>query len=623
MSIPPEQIPIHYLTTAEAAKRMKVAQSTVRDLCARGILAGAVQDYDNGPWSIPEKSVEEWIEKNQTKPRWIAGWYRLKKHPVIVAIVFIVLALGALGEATGFVQIVGSLRPTPLPVRPATDDETLIIIASFVDPQGSYPQREIRDAIEEEAAKLGLSDLRYEVVPDVLERTDREAAQALGEQYNAAMVIWGEDTAVNIIANFLHLKEPTFTARDVNIEQKKGDFRTTEPRPDPYSSFITDDLPAQLTFLALFAIGHTQYVDKSYAEAVTTIEQAIEVAGSLEAEGLASAYFRLGWLYHGPQKELEKARQNYTRAIEFDPKSAAAYTNRGNVYAEQGDLTAAIADFTQAITLTSKSNALPYYYRGNAYYVKGDLEKAIQNFTKAIEIDPLYASAYNNRGIALSNQGVLEEALQNFNKADELRPEDANIFYNRGLTHHKKGDLATELDDYAEALRLNPEDARVYYNRAFTYIQIGVLDAAVADFRSFLKIAKEHGQYQPLWTQVDDLIKQLEVILAAAIADYDRAIELDLEDAAAYTNHGNAYADQGELTAAIADYSRAIELDPQYIAAYGSRGTAHAENGDLDAAAADFRTFLKIAKESGQHQSLWAQVAVWIEQLEAGENPFE
>ena len=46
------------------------------------------------------------------------------------------------------------------------------------------------------------------------------------------------------------------------------------------------------------------------------------------------------------------------------------------------------------------------------------------------------------------------------------------------------------------------------------------------------------------------------------------------EDAIAYYNRGNAKDDKGDLDGAIADYNRAIELDPKLAIAYNNRGNA-------------------------------------------------
>ena len=47
-----------------------------------------------------------------------------------------------------------------------------------------------------------------------------------------------------------------------------------------------------------------------------------------------------------------------------------------------------------------------------------------------------------------------------------------------------------------------------------------------------------------------------------AIADFDRAIELNPNHAGAYYNRGSAKSDLGDQAGAEADRKRAIELDP-------------------------------------------------------------
>ena len=53
-----------------------------------------------------------------------------------------------------------------------------------------------------------------------------------------------------------------------------------------------------------------------------------------------------------------------------------------------------------------------------------------------------------------------------------------------------------------------------------------------------------------------------------AIADYDKAIELDPKLAPAYMNRGVAKYNLKQYSEAIADYDKAIELDPDYAPAY-------------------------------------------------------
>ena len=62
-----------------------------------------------------------------------------------------------------------------------------------------------------------------------------------------------------------------------------------------------------------------------------------------------------------------------------------------------------------------------------------------------------------------------------------------------------------------------------------------------------------------------------------AIQDYDRAIELDPKNVAAYYNRAGAKNELKKYKEAIQDYDRAIELDPKNVAAYYNRAGAKNE----------------------------------------------
>jgi tetratricopeptide (TPR) repeat protein len=78
------------------------------------------------------------------------------------------------------------------------------------------------------------------------------------------------------------------------------------------------------------------------------------------------------------------------------------------------------------------------------------------------------------------------------------------------------------------------------------------------------------------------------------IADYTEALRLNPNDAEAYLNRGNAYADHGEIDKAIADYTEALRLNPNYADAYYNRGNAYAGHGEIDKAIADYTEALRI-----------------------------
>ena len=75
-----------------------------------------------------------------------------------------------------------------------------------------------------------------------------------------------------------------------------------------------------------------------------------------------------------------------------------------------------------------------------------------------------------------------------------------------------------------------------------------------------------------------------------AIANFDKAIELNPSHASAYCNRAGAYYNFRDYDRAISDCTKAIELDSNYATAYNIRGKAYYEKGDSTRASADFDT---------------------------------
>ena len=73
---------------------------------------------------------------------------------------------------------------------------------------------------------------------------------------------------------------------------------------------------------------------------------------TLSVSNSAEAYFLRGFMMH-TNGQLNAAMIDYTHCIQIDPKFYAAYRNRGILKLHEGDLSGAIADFTKAIQLTN------------------------------------------------------------------------------------------------------------------------------------------------------------------------------------------------------------------------------------------------------------------------------
>ena len=82
--------------------------------------------------------------------------------------------------------------------------------------------------------------------------------------------------------------------------------------------------------------------------------------------------------------------------------------------------------------------------------------------------------------------------------------------------------------------------------------------------------------------------------LEEAVADYDRAVEINPRYSEAYNNRGAVRFTEGKLEEAIADFDRAIESNPRNAEAFMNRGLARLLQGRTEEAERDFKQCLKL-----------------------------
>jgi len=149
---------------------------------------------------------------------------------------------------------------------------------------------------------------------------------------------------------------------------------------------------------------------------------------------------------------ISKKIKFFTKALELNPKLAAAYEKRGMLYYYQGKYDKVIQDY-QAYLDLAPEKADAYRMLGRGYLEKGDYEPAIAHFTRAIELEPEHPGGYAYRAEAYRLSDKDEEAIRDSTAAVERR-----------------GDTRAR--------------SEAYKTRARVYRKIGLMDLAVADTRS-------------------------------------------------------------------------------------------------------------------------------------------
>jgi tetratricopeptide (TPR) repeat protein len=489
----------------------------------------------------------------------------------------------------------------------ATPNEQLMIVTEF-EQSGTKKYdatRRIHDRLEEELTKAGITNVRLVVMPKV---SNKEEARALGQRHQAVFVIWGWYDDNGITPNFTIVKESQHSL--VNAELKEV---VVDPIRD-FAVYVSQGLPAQMSYLATFTIGQLYYWDGKYDQAlgdfdvaVANLEQSRRIEGIPLPDGAASLYFYRGYIRQEIKNQPDQAIDDYNQTIELDPKFTVAYNNRGVAYANKGDLDQANAEYTRAIELDPKY-ALAYYNRGFNQSKKGNLEQAIADYTKAIELNPADTDSYTGRGDAYADQGKLDQAIADCNEAIKLDPKDARAFNTCGNVYFDNGNLDQAVAEYTKSIELDPTYAWAYSNRGTALNRENKMDQALADFTKAIEVnpmfAAAYNNRGYVYVNKGDFVQ--------ALADFNKAIELDPKYANGYDSRCEFYLNQGRLDQAIADCDKAIELDPKSAVTYNNRGRAFQKEGLKADAVADFKTYLQLKPNASDR----AQVEQFIRDLQ-------
>jgi tetratricopeptide (TPR) repeat protein len=173
---------------------------------------------------------------------------------------------------------------------------------------------------------------------------------------------------------------------------------------------------------------------------------------AIEPEKIPLAYNNRGLALYS-KGQLDRAIEDFDRAVILDPYSYKAYLNRGAAFVAKGRLDRAAADFDKAIAL-NPSYPEAYNAKGSLFGLSGYPDKAIEQFSKAIEINPGYSAAYGNRGTAYLLVGRKDRALEDIGKAIGLDPYYAGNYLNRGKIYLGTEDKELAFNDFQKACEL-------------------------------------------------------------------------------------------------------------------------------------------------------------------------
>jgi len=295
---------------------------------------------------------------------------------------------------------------------------------------------------------------------------------------------------------------------------------------------------------------------------------------------------------HNRRGDVENAIREYTLAIQCDPTYAIAWLNRGSVRIGIGDYVNAKGDFEKVLECVPPD--LEAYYKLGVVYKDGlaSPEKAIENFEKAVEHDPSNrATAYSCLGEVYQKKGDFEKAEENYKKAIEERIENvAGVYYNLGVLYFKSDRFDDAIMAFSTATKHDPKNVDAYYYLGLVYFKIGRFEVASEKFSTVIDLdQKDVDAYYNRGLAYDALSGECEKggstwlsNLQKAKDDFQKVTELAPNRVKAHKNLGLAHLSLQDFYGAITAFDKAIDLNENDANAYYLRGMTYDNMGDID-----------------------------------------
>ena len=202
-------------------------------------------------------------------------------------------------------------------------------------------------------------------------------------------------------------------------------------------------------------------------------------------------------------ESLTKGIEYFSKAIEYDPQFALAYSGLANCYtliggAAYGNLSReeASAKANDAVLKALQLDETLAEAHASLGYIKfrfdWDWDEAEREFKKAIELKPGYAQAHEWYALFLSLIRRSDKALIEMKRAYELDPLSPSISTGVGRILHFANRLDEAIAQYKKTLEMYPNYAEAHFALAMTYGGQRKIDKAMKELDKAIELS--HGR---------------------------------------------------------------------------------------------------------------------------------
>ncbi len=325
--------------------------------------------------------------------------------------------------------------------------------------------------------------------------------------------------------------------------------------------------------------------------------------------------------------ELDVAIDEFREASRLQTNYMDAYHNLGVALAKTGDLTGAIAAWTEAERLDPDGMHLPYslpalvaYNYGVSLVRRGHVQQAMKEWQNALRMQPQFSEAHYALGLgflALKNPAV---AAAHFQSALSLSPDWAEASVALGQAHYESHEYDRAREMWHKALELSPGEARIYALLGHLAVRKGNFQEAIDYVREAIALQSELIPAH-FHLGLGHLAKGE---IPASVLAFEEVLRVDAHFTPARLWLGVAWSRLGNWARAARHWREALQLDPfggETLWLHTHLGMALTAMGQVQDATKEFQWVVEQRPEQAEG---WSQLGVslmaerrWGEAVEA------
>jgi serine/threonine protein kinase/tetratricopeptide (TPR) repeat protein len=305
------------------------------------------------------------------------------------------------------------------------------------------------------------------------------------------------------------------------------------------------------------------FIQATHARVMKDNQKAIEAYEKLDKtfSDNADVEYTLGSLY-ADNGEFDKARAQFARIVQADPKNIQALWKSGIIEYEQGNPEAALDPLNKGLSLAvqldnPEQKALILQALGISYRLMNKPEEAIKSIQDSMEITRklgmkrLLANSFSELAQDQITIGKPDAAMASYGQALQtlqeigVKKDYGDILINRGVLYQNLGEYDKALQDYKDALQVQRDAGDLNY-QAVCLSNIADVYSAKYDTDNALIYYQQSLQLREKLNQPVYLAETLSALgdVHTAMGEYDQALSIQMNalDVARKSNNTKAAA---------------------------------------------------------------------------------